>query len=154
MKRSLWPICIIGFFGLAISAAATFVMFCNRHSTDLVASDYYEQEVHYQQHMERAQRTQRLPEATGVSFDSVQRSIRVMVPASHAGPELAGTVHLYRPSGAGLDQHLKLATDLKGVQNIEAQGLQPGLWRVKVEWKAGGEDYLLDQKVVVPGKVS
>ena len=61
---------------------------------------------------------------------------------------------MYRPSGAGLDQHLKLATDLKGVQNIEAQGLQPGLWRVKVEWKAGGEDYLLDQKVVVPGKVS
>jgi nitrogen fixation protein FixH len=154
MKRNLWPFSIVSFFALAIAGAVTFVVFCNLHPTDLVAADYYEQEVRYQQEMERVQRTQRLAEPASVSFVPEQLLIRVSVPAAHAGADLSGVIHLYRPSNATLDKHLKMATNAKGLQDIDARGLEPGLWKVKVQWKAGGEDYVLDQKVVVPGKVS
>jgi len=154
MKRNLWPISIVGFFALAIAGAVAFVVFCNLHPTDLVAADYYEQEVRYQQEMERVQRTQRLAEPANVTFVAEQHLIRVSVPAAHVGADLTGVIHLYRPSDATLDKHLKMATNAQGLQDIDARGLQPGLWRVKVQWKAGGEDYVLDQKVVVPGKVS
>jgi hypothetical protein len=153
MKRNLWPISIVGFFALAIAGAVAFVMFCNLHPTDLVAADYYEQEVRYQQEMERVQRTQRLAEPANVSYLPEQRLIRVSVPAAHAGADLSGVIHLYRPSDATLDKLLKMATDAKGQQDIDARGLEPGLWKVKVQWQAGGEDYVLDQKVIVPGKV-
>jgi hypothetical protein len=29
-------------------------------------------------------------------------------------------------------------------------GLAPGLWRVRIQWKAGGTDYYADQKLVIP----
>ena len=154
MKRNLWPISIVGFFAVAIAGAVAFVVFCNLHPTDLVAADYYEQEVRYQQEMERVQRTQRLTEPSNVSFIPEQRLIRVSVPAAHAGADLTGVIHLYRPSDATLDKHLKMETNAKGQQDIDAGRLEPGLWKVKVQWKAGGEEYVLDQKVILPGKDS
>jgi nitrogen fixation protein FixH len=129
-------------------------VFCNLHPTDLVAADYYEQEIRYQQEMERVQRTQRLAEPANVTLVAEQHLIQVCVPAAHAAADLSGVIHLYRPSDAMLDKHLKLATDAKGRQDIDVRGLEPGLWKVKVQWKAGGEDFVLDQKIVVPGKDS
>jgi nitrogen fixation protein FixH len=153
-KRSLWPISIVVFFALAIAGAVVFVAFCNLHPTDLVAADYYEQEVRYQQEMEQVRRTRQLSETPGVSFIAEQRLIRIAVPAAHAGADLTGAIHLYRPSDATLDQHLKLAVDAKGLQDVSTAGLEPGLWKVKVQWKAGGADYLLDEKVLLPRKAS
>jgi len=153
-KRNFWPISIVAFFALAIAAAVVFVAFCNLHPTDLVAADYYEQEIRYQQEMERVRRTRQLSETTGVSFIADQRLIRIAVPAAHAGADLTGAIHLYRPSKAALDQHLKLAVDAKGFQDIRTTGLEPGLWKVKVQWKASGADYMLDEKVFLPREAS
>jgi nitrogen fixation protein FixH len=58
-------------------------------------------------------------------------------------------VHLYRPSAAGLDRQLALELDAAGVQALDASGLEPGLWRVKVTWSVGGQQYYFDQKVVI-----
>lgn len=154
MKHNLWPISIVGFFVLAIAGALTFVVFCNLHPTDLVTADYYEQEIRYQQEMEQVQRTLQLANKPGVTLIAGTREIEVFVPGSHLDPDLAGTVHLYRPSNAGLDRYLKLNTNARDRQTIDTQNLAPGLWRVKVAWKAGGKDYLLDEKIVVPGKES
>ena len=40
-----WPVTIIVFFSVAICAAVGFVIFCTRQKVDLVAADYYDQEV-------------------------------------------------------------------------------------------------------------
>ena len=97
-KRNPWPLSIMVFFALAIAGAVVFVAFCNLHPTDLVAADYYEQELRYQEEMERVRRTRQLSETPGVSFIAEQHLIRIAVPAAHAGADLTGAIHLYRPS--------------------------------------------------------
>ena len=65
---------------------------------------------------------------------------------------MTGRIELYRPSAAGMDRAVKLEPDANGVQRLDATGLAPGLWKVRVSWTLENQDYFLDQKVVVGSK--
>jgi hypothetical protein len=147
-KWSPWPIAIIGFFAAAIAGGISFVVFCCMHPTDLVTSDYYEQEVRYQAQIEKISRTKEISVVATVDYDPGQKVITIKVPQHHL-PSLTGTIHLYRPSSAVLDQQLNLKPDPEGVQLVKAADLAPGLWKIKVNWSADGKGYLLDQKVKI-----
>lgn len=144
-----WPASLIAFFALAIAGFAAFIVFCHLHPTDLVAADYYEQELRYQAQLEQLQRTRQLQAPDLVRYDPVAHAITLQIPLPAAAAPPTGDIHLYRPSAAGLDRQLKLDVDGRGRQSIDATSLPPGLWRVKVRWSAGGQDYGVDQKVVI-----
>ena len=106
-----WPTAIITFFAVAILGFAAFVAFCSLHPTDLVAPDYYEQEVRYQAQIDRVQRVQSLHEAASVVYDAPRERVVITLPPAHAGTNTTGQIRLYRPSTAGLDQKFKLEPD-------------------------------------------
>lgn len=149
-----WPISIIAFFSVAILGFAAFIVFCNLHSTDLVAADYYEQEVHYQGQMERLDHARQLGGAAAVTYDPASQCIVVTLPVAHAAGHPQGDIQLYRPSAAGLDRQLQLEVLSNGTQTINAQDLRPGLWKVRVSWKVGDQEYLIHQQVVVGAKTT
>ena len=142
-----WPASIITFYALAIAGCVSYVIFCNMHPAELVAPDYYEQELRYQGQMERAQRANGLSEQASIKYLVDRKLITISIPATHANGQTAGKVQLYRPSAAGLDQTFLLDVDTHGTQQIDARMLQPGLWTVKVTWAADGKDYFIDQKI-------
>ena len=74
-KWNPWPICLIGFFTLAILACVGFVAFCVANPTDLVSRDYYEQEIRHQAQMDRADRGSELGTLASIEFDSTRRVI-------------------------------------------------------------------------------
>jgi len=148
-----WPVSIIAFFVVALIGCGTFVVFCSRHPADLVASDYYEQEVRFQGQIDRIQRTQQQAALTSVTYEAANRQIIIAL-ASTPAEKVTGQVQLYRPSAASLDKALKLEPDASGVQTIEAGNLSAGLWKVRVSWRAGGQDYYVEQSVVIGAKAS
>lgn len=152
--RNLWPVCIVTFFALAIAGCVAFVIFCNMHPTELVARDYYEQELRYQSQLDQMQRAQALPGRAEVAFDPSSRQITVAVPVTTPGRAPTGHIELYRPSAAVQDRKLPLNTSDQGKQNVDASALDPGLWRVKITWNDGAQDYYVDQKVVIAGRKS
>ena len=147
-----WPICIISYFTVAIVGCTTFIIFCNRHPADLVAADYYEQEVRYQGQINRIQHAQQDAQSASVSYDAAARMILVRFPPRQSATSLTGTIQLYRPSAVNLDQQLKLAPDSRGIQQIDAAALKPGLWKVRVSWTDKNQEYYTDQKVVIGNK--
>jgi hypothetical protein len=148
-----WPVSIGVFFACAICAAVAFVIFCQRHKVDLVASDYYEQEVRYQDQLDRAHRAASLQAPATIGYDDSAKRITVSLPAEHRGNNLKGWIQLYRPSAAGLDQKLPLELDGTGSQAIDASQLSSGLWHVRVSWNANGADFYCDEKLVVGQRV-
>jgi nitrogen fixation protein FixH len=142
-----WPVSIVVFFSIAIAAAVGFVVFCNSRPSDLVAGDYYEQEVRYQSQMDRATRTKALGDSASVRYESTNHVITIAIPPGHRRDLSSGTVHLYRPSAAGMDRRLELQVDTEGTQRVDAGNLPPGLWNVKVSWKVAGEEFFMDEKV-------
>jgi nitrogen fixation protein FixH len=144
-----WPLSIAAFFTVAIIGCSTFIAFCNRHPADLVAADYYEQEVRYQGQIDSLQRAQARAEQASVAFDAARKRIVVALPPDQFGTNITGTIQLYRPSAVNLDKQFQLAPDAAGVQAIDATTLAPGLWKVRVSWTVDKQDYFLDRKVVV-----
>src|SRR5215467_11377784 len=117
-----WPISIIAFFTSAIIGCGTFIAFCSRHPADLVAADYYEQEVRYQGQIDRAQHAQQATPAS-ITYDATTKLISVALPPNYSQHKSSGNIQLYRPSATNLDRQLKLTPDQHGVQTIDASSL-------------------------------
>jgi nitrogen fixation protein FixH len=75
--------------------------------------------------------------------------IDIALPAGHARQGPTGSIQLYRPSDASLDQNVALAVGKDGDQKIDATKLRPGLWKVRITWKVGAEEFFFDQSIVV-----
>ncbi len=145
-----WPVCLIAFFSVAILSCASFIAFCSLHPSDLVAPDYYEQEMRYQAQMSRIDNARELAPSASVHYDASSKSIIVSLPILALGSHPSGTILLYRPSASSLDRKLDLTLDQGGVQRIDARSLAPGLWKVRVAWTAEDKSFYVDQAVVIP----
>jgi hypothetical protein len=132
-----------------VVAAIVWVVFCIGNGSELVAADYYEQEVEYQKQIERAQRTERLDGLARIRYLPEQARIELQLPQDHAELKPKGIIELYRPAEAALDQVFQLELDTAGVQHINVTTLKPGLWDVRVRWLHQGAEYFLSEEVTI-----
>lgn len=149
--KSFWPYAIIGWFVLAIIGTVVWVSFALRQGTDLVRADYYEQEIRHQEQIDREARTRAVQGQLRAGYDVTQQAIVLTLPAEHARQPITGSIQLYRPSDARLDRQVDLSVDASGVQKLDARALRSGLWKIKVKWTVGGQEFFFDQPVVVAG---
>lgn len=148
-SRNPWPIAIIAFFALFISAAASYIVFAVRQDMDLVRPDYYEEELRYQKQLDRLHRTAPLEASVTVAYHEAGQQIEIRLPQLHAVPTTTGSIHLYRPSDAELDRHLPLALDPAGLQRLDARQLRAGLWKVRIQWTAEGQEFFVDRPLLI-----
>lgn len=148
-SRNLWPYAIITWFVLFAAALVAWVGVTLRLKTDLVSKDYYEDEVRFQRQLERLNRTAAIRSQVEIRYEAQKRDVLINLPASHLNPKPTGQIHLYRPSNAALDLKVPLAVDASGVQHIRADTLRGGLWNVRLQWTAAGQEYFLEQAIVV-----
>ena len=147
-SRNPWPYAIIAWFVIFASALAAWITVAMRQKMDLVRSDYYEEEVHYQGQLDRLNRTAVLRSEVAINHDATKGEISLLLPSAHLAPPPTGQIHFYRPSNAALDFHLPLAVDAAGLQRINTGELLGGLWKVRVQWTAAGQDYFFEQVIV------
>lgn len=148
--RNLWPYAIIAWFVIFISALATWAVVATHNSVDLVRQDYYEEELRFQQQIERVNRTAQMRKDITVTTDA--SSLTFKLPLDEAAAKPTGEIQLYRPSDASLDKKIALDVNDSGLQRIDASALKGGLWKVRVYWKVGQAEYYFDQSVVLVGK--
>jgi hypothetical protein len=147
-----WPVSIISFFVIAIVGCVSFVAFCSRHPADLVAADYYEQEVHYQAQINRSHSAGQHAQPASVTYYPTTRRVVLALPPNSSPSQIAGKIQFYRPSAINLDRQFKLEPNSDGVQTIDATSLPPGLWKVRVSWTIENQDYFIDQKLIIGPK--
>jgi hypothetical protein len=148
-KRNPWPIVIISYFVVFITFIVVFVIFAARQRTDLVRQDYYDEEIRFQQQIDRVSRTRPISAEVGVTYDSSRQLITITLPVAQANRQPAGKILLYRPSDARLDRNIRLAVDEKGSQLVDTKKLRAGLWKVRVEWSVDGHEFFFDKSIVV-----
>ena len=151
-NRSFWPFGIITAFVIFILGTVALIVISISSSTDLVAADYYEQEIRYQDQLDRLKRAQSLPVRATAVYDGARHAIKLSLPREHASDGTHGAIHLYRPSTAGLDQRWELKLDVSGSQTLNGADLHPGLWKVKVAWTVANQDYAIEESVIVGAK--
>ncbi len=143
-----WPYALIAFFTVLITVIASFVTWSLRQDMELVGKDYYDQEMRFQQRIDSTKRAQAFGGQVAIVHDAGR--ITVTLPAAHAAKHPVGIVRLYRPSDAKLDQEMKLAVDATGTQQLAVPGLRSGLWKARVSWTVGTEEFFRDETLIIP----
>lgn len=149
-KINPWPIAIVLYFVLFISGIVAWIAFAMRNDMELVRPDYYEQEIRYQQQIDRQNRAALLGDQLEVRFRPEQKTLTIGLPKTPGEESVTGEIHLYRPSDSRLDRHIPLALDRYNAQTVELGALQAGLWKVRLAWVSGGAEYYHDQKLILP----
>jgi hypothetical protein len=143
-SRNLWPLGILLAFGLFFAGTIGLVVMACSHKMDLVSADYYEREIKFETHLDQLRRA---GSQASIVYDLHAHRIVISLPSAASKSPLTGFVELYRPSAAGLDRRFPL--EASGIQQVDTRDLQPGLWKVRVSWKAAGEDLFAEQNVIV-----
>lgn len=144
-----WPVALIAFFAIFISSVVAFAIFAIGQPVDLVKKDYYSDEIRFQTQIDREARTRPLTNQIAVLYNPSAKQIQIQLPSAHAASDLKGTVQLYRPSNASLDRNEALVLNAQGVQQLNADRLEPGRWQVKLRWSTQGEEFSFDQPILI-----
>ncbi|GHA56973.1 FixH family protein [Pontibacter akesuensis] len=145
---TLWPYAIVVCMVLFMGYIAMFVYRAMNQDVDLVSTNYYEQEIKYQDHINKVGRTKAAGDVA-INYNAENNSILVQLPQSLKGQAILGTVNLFRPSDDKLDQELPLQLGRDMSQLVETAELEKGLWKVRVNFTAQDEAYFAEQTITI-----
>lgn len=148
-KREIWPIAIGAVLVLFILGVISVAVFSTTQRHDLVVRDYYDAGLEYQRQVDSANRAGEGGEPFFLTRLAAPRGIRLTFAERFMNQPLEGKVTLYRPSNSGYDRTADLALDGKGQQVLPMDRLPSGLWKVKVVWTQGGEEYYHETSFVM-----
>ena len=108
---------------------------------NLVADNYYEQELAYEDRIERIKNTQGLVERPDIVVDKKEQKARLVFPENLKEKVAEGKIHFFRPSNAALDKEFTIALDQDGNQSFDISSFPAGLWKAKVSWEWKNREY-------------
>ena len=135
---------------MLVPAVVSYAVFASRQNLDLVQKDYYEEELRFQHQIDASQRARTSSQPATCAYDGSKEQLMIFVPVPPGQTSLRASVTLYRPSDASLDQTLQLALSSEGTQHLNVRSLRPGLWRVRLSWAVGEQEYFHADSLVVP----
>ena len=136
---------------IAIVAFMSFLIFMVYKTTtvtrELVAEDYYAQELAYQQRIDKLENAKSLGESIACTIGS--DNIQLAFPETGSSEAIAGTVEFFRPSNSSFDQTHTIEAKPGESQTIALDQLPPGWYHVKIDWESGGVGYYQEERVMI-----
>lgn len=142
-----WGWKIVVLYSAFVVMTLFMVFFFMRQKVDLVADDYYKQEIEYQGQMDKISNAKLLKEPVEFEYSPENGVVKFNFPQEHANTAMNGNIHFYRPSNAEEDKNFEIRPEATGEQIIGVGSLSKGLWKVKISWTSGGKEFY-DEKVV------
>jgi hypothetical protein len=144
-KEWKWPYGILAGYLLFVTATIGFVVFTFTVKTDLVVDQYYEKTLVYQDQIDRERNAMELAEPIQISL--VDSNLEIIFPSEHLDGVTEGTINLYRPSNALLDETISIEKDGTGRQIVDLSTRQNGVWKVQVLWEHAGVEYYTESTI-------
>ncbi len=145
--KSAIPYLIIGAFLLFATYIGIMVQQAMRTDVELVSTDYYQQELAYQQRITADARTAALPTPILIQTTTANQ-LTVRLPSALAGQSIKGEVRFFRPSDSHLDFSVPFQPDGTTLtQTLSTARLQPGHWRIQLSFTANGQPYFKEEVI-------
>jgi hypothetical protein len=126
----------------------SFMIRAASNQEELVAENYYEQEVKYQQQIDKLNNTGSLSD--DVLMEIVGTELIITFPAEVKGMTLSGELYLQRPSDSRADARIPVRVDAHGRMTVPVDQRLTGAYNALLEWKAGENEYLSLDRIHVP----
>lgn len=147
MKKINWGTGIVIAFVLFIGFILFFVIKTStdtNYDYDMVADDYYNDELQYQEQIDKLENTK--TDKVELVFTKIPEGIKIEFPSNLNYNDITGTVSLYRPSNQVLDFEMPLSIS-KNSLLIPKKVLIGGRWDIHVEWNYKSKKYLSNYSI-------
>lgn len=115
----------------------------------LVTEKYYEKEIAYQDQIDIEENTAALASKPVLAYESQNQVLKIKYPDHFHKDKISGSVLFYRPSDANMDFVVAVKPETNNMQEILVGHLNKGLWKIKMEWTSGVENYYLEEKLII-----
>lgn len=106
---------------------------------DLVESDYYKQELRYQDVIDEHRQANAL--SSPVTLEQKEGVLQLQLPEEMKNKTITGEVYFYCAYDSKKDKKIALKPDTGGMQSFSAGTVAPGNYTVKIKWSAGEKSY-------------
>jgi hypothetical protein len=142
--RISWGYKIAIFYVSFVMGILFLVYKANSESFDLVTENYYEAELKYQDVIDQKSNASELSAPPSITHSI--NSVSIRLPREFTGKVVEGEIYLYRPSDAAKDIRKNFTTQ-DGFYQLGLGKELSGSYDVKLTWKAGGKEFLREQKI-------
>lgn len=141
---------LIGAVGFMVFIVAL-VIGCMKQDFFLVSKDYYRQEINYQQHIDKVNKTAANKRDVNLENKATAGYVTLHFPnPEKENNRVEGKITFFRPSDARKDVVIPIDLNESHQQAINIKPLDKGLWKIKVDWTEAGEAYYNDFTLIMP----
>lgn len=141
-----WGAGIFILYGIFVLGILSMVAFYMGQDVQLISKEYYDDEIRYQNKIEKLKRTYALKDE--VTFKAIDEKVKISFPET-IHEKISGEIVFFRPSDNKYDFREKLDIDSNGVQIVNFHGKRKGMWKVELSWKAGSDEYLSEETISI-----
>ncbi|MEX2597453.1 MAG: FixH family protein [Salibacteraceae bacterium] len=134
-------------FILFVGYILSFVYRSFFNQVDLVAEDYYAQEVAYQDRIDQTANAKYLDDKVHVVKTS--EGVSFGFPASETMDDESGMLHFFRPSDEDMDLRIPIKLDEKSTQLIPLQLFHKGRYEVNISWRKDNKAFFIKKSIVI-----
>ena len=115
---------------------------------DLVTEDYYGKELKFQSQIEKQTNQQQVYDQISCSVSD--NTLRIQFPKELSHHKITGDILFFRPSDAKMDILRSVSCTDSGVQELPLNLFSKGLYRIQMDYAAGGKKYYCEQNIMIP----
>ena len=146
-KNKSWPIGLTIVFIVFFLYLIGFIVLSQMNRSDLVSDNYYDEEMAYQDQIDRMERSRKLNQQVSLNHDIQNKIIELIFPSEIDPHIISGNILFFRPSDAKQDQIHPIRLNNESIQIINVKHLTKGMWRIKIFWQLNREEYY-DEKIL------
>jgi len=109
---------------------------------DLVSEDYYKDELHYQEDIDKVNNALKLEK--NIALNNSSKGINILFPENMEYRKITGNIFFQRLSNKKLDFTKSIALESSN-ELIPDSLLVSGKWVIRIDWQYNGEKYLLKE---------
>jgi hypothetical protein len=115
-----------------------------QNPSDLVAPDYYDQEIKFQDQIDGRNRAKQIG---NIILEPVDDYLAITFPEGFDGSKASGTIQFYKPDNANLDRVYTLKVNTANQHLIDLDELIRGRWDIKVNATVNEEGYYWEETI-------
>ncbi|MBI3519163.1 MAG: FixH family protein [Bacteroidetes bacterium] len=129
-----------------VALILTLVFNCYSMDVDLVSTDYYAQEINFQQKINATNNEKDLP--SSITHVVNDQSIILSIDSALLSKDFQGTVTFFRPSDSKKDVSLKM-NFVNYKQVIDAKELIHGAYKLQLSWTSNKKNYFKEDVIFI-----
>lgn len=141
-----WGYRIVLAFVFFITFVVSLVIYISTKSSDLVAEDYYMQEVNYQNIIEAKKNSTEIKKSIQIKQDP--STVSILFPES-VQQNIKGKIHFYHPQSSKLDVVKDIELTDQNILLVNKTELSKGNYTVKLSWSDGDKEYYIEKTCYV-----